>query len=187
MLEKLGVGGPSWEEQERERYRVNLVPVENQLSSGQPVEQKQRQLQASEAQRFEAEEEMEYVELEDQRRDSQVQRRYLEEQPTDSFEAARYNNPRYTEQSRSDAAPYGQTGFDQPGFEEPRIQEQRFDEQRFDEQRFDEQPWQEDPEESSLNVEPAPRRAMPASRRPVQKISEPLDVEPIQDDLDDPW
>ena len=208
VLEKLGVGGPSWEEQERERYRVNLVPVENQLSSGQPVEQKQRQLQASETQRFEAEEEMEYVELEDQRRDSQVQRRYLEEQPTDSFEPTRYNNSRYPEQSRSDAAPYGQTGFDQPRyeeppfketrFEEPRFEEarsqdqrfdgQRFDGQRFDEQRFDEQPWQEErPEESSLNVEPAPRRAMPASRRPVQKISEPLDVEPIQDDLDDPW
>jgi hypothetical protein len=193
VLEKLGVGGPSWEEQERERYRVNLVPVENQLSSGQPVEQKQRQLQASEAQRFEAEEEMEYVELEDQRRDSQVQRRYLEEQPTDSFEPARYNTSRYPEQSRSDAAPYKQTGFDQPRFEEPPFEEPRFNEariqdQRFDEQRFDEQPWQEEPpEESSLNVEPAPRRAMPASRRPVQKISEPLDVEPIQDDLDDPW
>jgi hypothetical protein len=182
---------------------VNLVPIENQLSSGQPVEQKQRQLQASEAQRFEAEEEMEYVELEDQRRDSQVQRRYLEEQPTDSFEPARYNTSRYPEQSRSDAAPYKQTGFDQPRFEEPRFEEPRFEEprfeeprfneariqdQRFDEQRFDEQPWQEEPpEESSLNVEPAPRRAMPASRRPVQKISEPLDVEPIQDDLDDPW
>ena len=193
VLEKLGVGGPSWEEQERERYRVNLVPVENQLSSGQPVEQQQRQLQASEAQRFEAEEEMEYVELEDQRRDSQVQRRYLEEQPTDSFEPARYNTSRYPEQSRSDAAPYKQTGFDQPRFEEPPFEEPRFNEariqdQRFDEQRFDEQPWQEEPpEESSLNVEPAPRRAMPASRRPVQKISEPLDVEPIQDDLDDPW
>jgi hypothetical protein len=172
---------------------VNLVPVENQLSSGQPVEQKQRQLQASEAQRFEAEEEMEYVELEDQSRDSQVQRHYLEEQPTDSFEATRYNNSRYPEQSRSDAAPYGQTGFDQPRYEEPSLKETRFEEpriqdQRFDEQRFDEQPWQkESPEESNLNVEPAPRRAMPASRRPVQKISEPLDVEPIQDDLDDPW
>ncbi len=193
VLEKLGVGGPSWEEQERERYRVNLVPVENQLSSGQPVEQKQRQLQASETQRFEAEEEMEYVELEDQRRDSQVQRRYLEEQPTDSFEPTRYNNSRYPEQSRSDAAPYGQTGFDQPRYEEPPFEETRFEEPRFDEpriqdQRFDGQPWQEErPEESILNVEPAPRRAMPASRRPVQKISEPLDVEPIQDDLDDPW
>jgi hypothetical protein len=128
------------------------------------------------------------VELEDQRRDSQVQRRYLEEQPTDSFEAARYNNSRYPEQSRSDAAPYGQTGFDQPRYEEPPFKETRFEEPRIQEQRFDEQPWQEErPEESSLNVEPAPRRAMPASRRPVQKISEPLDVEPIQDDLDDPW
>ena len=41
VLEKLGVGGPSWEEQERERYRVNVVPVENQLSSGQPAEEHQ--------------------------------------------------------------------------------------------------------------------------------------------------
>ena len=63
VLEKLGVGGPSWEEQERERYRVNLVPVENQLTSGQPQEQEQRRLQASEAERFEADAELEYVEL----------------------------------------------------------------------------------------------------------------------------
>jgi hypothetical protein len=163
VLEKLGVGGPSWEEQERERYRVNLVPVENQLSSGQPVEQQQRQLQASEAQRFEAEEEMEYVELEDQRRDAQPQRRYLEEQPADSFDSPRYNNARYR-----DEPSFEEHEFEQPRFEQPRIQEQRFD-------------------DSSLNDESAPRRAMPASRRPVQKISEPLDVEPIQDDLDDPW
>jgi hypothetical protein len=163
VLEKLGVGGPSWEEQERERYRVNLVPVENQLSSGQPVEQQQRQLQASEAQRFEAEEEMEYVELEDQRRDAQPQRRYLEEQPADSFDSPRYNNARYR---------------DEPSFEEPEFEQPRFEQPRIQEQRFD---------DSSLNDESAPRRAMPASRRPVQKISEPLDVEPIQDDLDDPW
>ena len=163
VLEKLGVGGPSWEEQERERYRVNLVPVENQLSSGQPVEQQQRQLQASEAQRFEAEEEMEYVELEDQRRDAQPQRRYLEEQPADSFDSPRYNNARYR---------------DEPSFEEPEFEQPRFEQPRIQEQRF---------EDSSLNDESAPRRAMPASRRPVQKISEPLDVEPIQDDLDDPW
>jgi sporulation protein YlmC with PRC-barrel domain len=168
VLEKLGVGGPSWEEQERERYRVNLVPVENQLSSGQPVEQQQRQLQASEAQRFEAEEEMEYVELEDQRRDAQPQRRYLEEQPTDSFESPRYNTARYRDEPSFNAAPNEEPSFEDPRFEEPQIKEQRFD-------------------DSSLNDDPAPRRAMPASRRPVQKISEPLDVEPIRDDLDDPW
>ncbi len=80
VLEKLGVGGTSWEEQERERYRVNLVPVENQLASGQPVEQEQRRLQAAESQRFEPEEEMEYVELEDQRRETVQQRRYLDDQ-----------------------------------------------------------------------------------------------------------
>jgi hypothetical protein len=178
VLEKLGVGGPSWEEQERERYRVNLVPVENQLSSGQPVEQQQRQLQASEAQRFEAEEEMEYVELEDQRRDAQPQRRYLEEQPADSFESPRYDNGRYRNEPRFDAAPNEETSFEEPLFTEPRFTEPRFTEPRIQGQRFD---------DSSLNDEPTPRRAMPASRRPVQKISEPLDVEPIQDDLDDPW
>ena len=168
VLEKLGVGGPSWEEQERERYRVNLVPVENQLSSGQSVEQQQRQLQASEAQRFEAEEEMEYVELEDQRRDAQPQRRYLEEQPTDSFDSPRYNNARYRDKPSVEEPRFEEPEFEQPQFEQPRIQAQRFD-------------------DSSLNDESSPRRAMPASRRPVQKISEPLDVEPIQDDLDDPW
>lgn len=178
VLEKLGVGGPSWEEQERERYRVNLVPVENQLSSGQPVEQQQRQLQASEAQRFEAEEEMEYVELEDQRRDAQPQRRYLEEQPTDSFESPRYDNGRYRDEPRFNAAPNEEPSFEEPRFTEPRLTEPRLTEPRIKEQRFD---------DSSLNDEPAPRRAMPASRRPVQKISEPLDVEPIQDDIDDPW
>ena len=176
VLEKLGVGGPSWEEQERERYRVNLVPVENQLSSGQPVEQQQRQLQASEAQRFEAEEEMEYVELEDQRRDAQPQRRYLEEQPTDSFESPRYNTARYRDEPSFNAATSEESSFEEPRFEEPRFEQPQIKEQRFD--------------DSSLNDDPAPRRAMPASRRPVQKISEPLDVEPIRDDLDDlddPW
>ena len=165
VLEKLGVGGPSWEEQERERYRVNLVPVENQLSSGQPVEQQQRQLQASEAQRFEAEEEMEYVELEDQRRDAQPQRRYLEEQTTDSFESPRYNTARYRDEPSFNAATSEESSFEEPRFEEPRFEQPQIKDQRFD--------------DLSLNDDPAPRRAMPASRRPVQKISEPLDVEPI--------
>ena len=111
---------------------------------------------------------MEYVELEDQRRDAQPQRRYLEEQPTDSFESPRYDNGRYRDEPRFNAAPNEEPRFTEPRLTEPRIKEQRFD-------------------DSSLNDEPAPRRAMPASRRPVQKISEPLDVEPIQDDLDDPW
>ena len=187
VLEKLGVGGPSWEEQERERYRVNLVPVENQLSSGQPVEQQQRQLQASEAQRFEAEEEMEYVELEDQRRDAQPQRRYLEEQPADSFDSPRYNKARYRDEPRFDAPPEDQSSFDQPGFDEPGFDEPGFDKPGFEEPRVKDRMKEQRFDDVNLNDEPTPRRAMPASKRPVQKISEPLDVEPIQDDLDDPW
>ena len=85
VLEKLGVGGPSWEEQERERYRVNLVPVENQLSSGQPAEEEQRRLTAAETEQFQAEEEIEYVELEDRRRDVISQRRYLDEPTEDPY------------------------------------------------------------------------------------------------------
>ena len=85
VLEKLGVGGPSWEEQERERYRVNLVPVENQLSSGQPAEEEQRRLTAAETEQFQAEEEIEYVELEDRRRDVMPQRRYLDEPTEDPY------------------------------------------------------------------------------------------------------
>ena len=101
VLEKLGVGGPSWEEQERERYRVNLVPVENQLSSGQPAEEEQPRLTAAETEQFEAEEEIEYVELEDRRRDVMPQRRYLDEPSEDPYLE---RNP-YQERERRDLEP----------------------------------------------------------------------------------
>ena len=38
LLEKLGVGGSSWEERELNGYSANLVPVENQLLSGSESE-----------------------------------------------------------------------------------------------------------------------------------------------------
>ena len=101
VLEKLGVGGPSWEEQERERYRVNLVPVENQLSSGQPAEEEQRRLTAAETEQFEAEEEIEYVELEDRRRDVMPQRRYLDEPSEDPY----LERDTYQERERRDPEP----------------------------------------------------------------------------------
>ncbi len=40
LLEKLGVGGSSWDEREVNGYSANLVPVENQLLSGSEEEQK---------------------------------------------------------------------------------------------------------------------------------------------------
>ena len=78
FLEKLGVGNSGWEESERERYRVNLVPVENQLTSGESVNDDQRLLEQS--QEIFEEEEMEYVELQDseeQQYDKEL--RYLDE------------------------------------------------------------------------------------------------------------
>ena len=78
FLEKLGVGNSGWEESERERYRVNLVPVENQLTSGESVNDDQRLLEQSE-EIFE-EEEMEYVELQDsEEQQYNKELRYLDE------------------------------------------------------------------------------------------------------------
>ena len=80
LLEKIGVGGSAWDERENERYRVNLVPVENQLTSGEEVEQNQRTLSASSETIFAPEEEeLEYVELEDRNQIYEKQSRYLEE------------------------------------------------------------------------------------------------------------
>ncbi len=79
FLEKLGVGNSGWDESERERYRVNLVPVENQLTSGESSNQDQRLLEQSQDEIFE-EEEMEYVELQDSEDEQYKQElRYLDE------------------------------------------------------------------------------------------------------------
>jgi sporulation protein YlmC with PRC-barrel domain len=39
LLEKLGVGGSSWDDRQANGYSANLVPVENQLLSGSELEQ----------------------------------------------------------------------------------------------------------------------------------------------------
>lgn len=162
VLEKLGVGGPSWEEQERERYRVNLVPVENQLTSGQPQEQEQRRLQASEAERFEADAELEYVELEERRQESMEQRRYLDE-------PQRYDErPAERAQTYNEPTPFEQ----QPAYEEQAAYEDR--------PSYEEQP--------PRRAMPASRRAVQQSGEPLDV--EPMeDAEPQRrsQDLDDPW
>ena len=86
LLEKLGIGGPSWEQEERERYRSSMVPVENQLAAGQPTvqEQQQRRIEPATNRRFEPEEDYDYVEVEQRReREPLRQRRYLDEEPLD--------------------------------------------------------------------------------------------------------
>jgi len=68
LLEKLGVGGSSWEERELNGYSANLVPVENQLLSGSESEEQNNLIEEYEEEVFEQDdyddEELEYVEIE---------------------------------------------------------------------------------------------------------------------------
>jgi len=70
LLEKLGVGGSSWDERESNGYAANLVPVENQLLSGSESEQQNNLVEEYEEQVVEQddyeddyEDELEYVEI----------------------------------------------------------------------------------------------------------------------------
>ena len=158
FLEKLGVGGSSWEEQERERYRLNVVPVENQLSSGQPAEAAPRQLEASQSEQFQAEQpELEYVELEQPREQEQTRRRYLDEMPMDEPEP--YREP---DRYRSRGPEVEERVYRDP---EPRYNEPRRDWEQSP--AYDERPRYDD-------------RPRPASRRPVERPGAPLDVEPME-------
>ncbi len=73
LLEKLGVGGSSWEDRESNRYTANLVPVENQLLSGSDVVQENYLLE--QAQEIEESEEEGEIELEE---DFEDQMEYVE-------------------------------------------------------------------------------------------------------------
>ena len=67
LLEKLGVGGSSWEERESGRYSANLIPVENQLLSGSESYETDKLLEESKEEDFYdediTEDELEYVEI----------------------------------------------------------------------------------------------------------------------------
>jgi len=75
LLEKLGVGGSSWDEREGNGYSANLVPVENQLLSGSESEQQNNVVEEYEEvveqddyendYEDDYEDELEYVEIKD--------------------------------------------------------------------------------------------------------------------------
>ena len=176
FLEKLGVGGASWEEQERERYRANLVPVQNQLASGQPSEQEQRRLQGATSERLEPQEELEYVELEDRRQELIPQRRYLDEPPS----ARETGYRRYQDEP---------SYRDEPAYrDEGRYQETRppsaYPTEGSPVFRDQQEPAYRNRSgfEQNQNFEPSeePLQPRPASRRPVQRPGDPLDVEPLE-------
>ena len=68
LLEKLGVGGSSWDERQANGYSANLVPVENQLLSGSESEQQNSLVEEYEeevSEQDDYEDELEYVEIND--------------------------------------------------------------------------------------------------------------------------
>ena len=69
LLEKLGVGGSSWDNREYTKFSSNLVPVENQLLSGVDTNQDTLLLEESREEEFidenEIDDELEYVALDD--------------------------------------------------------------------------------------------------------------------------
>ena len=197
VLEKLGVGGPSWEEQERERYRVNVVPVANQLTSGQPVEEQQKQLQASEAAAFAPEEELEYVEVDNRRSEQANRRRYMDDlaERDDYGRSPAYPAP---ERYRNDRYDSDRDDFDQGGrYSDAPIQRDPYEGDRFSQDNgYEPRPAAVDPYEPA--PEPFEARPRPAARRPIEPPGAPLDVEPMglndssiprqsNSDLDDPW
>jgi len=83
FLEKLGVGGSSWDNREYSKYSSNLVPVENQLLSGSETDKDNYLLEESQESEYtyedRYEDEMEYVEVDNSQNNNQVQKRmYLE-------------------------------------------------------------------------------------------------------------
>ncbi len=150
LLEKLGVGGSSWEEREANRYTANLVPVENQLLSGSESEEQNNFMEEIKEEEFieeEYEEELEYVEIETTKE--------------------KINNKK---QLYLDNDSSGQ---------------------------LDKQTDEENMTEFAVQ---RPSISNRASKRPIQRSQEPLDIEPVEEkktvienpqsesvEIDDPW
>ncbi|MDC3164883.1 PRC-barrel domain-containing protein [Prochlorococcus sp. AH-716-F10] len=151
LLEKLGVGGSSWEEREANRYTANLVPVENQLLSGSESEEQNNFMEEIKEEEFieeeEYEEELEYVEIETAKE--------------------KINNKK-------------QLYLDNDSSEQLDNQTDEENTTEFDVQR--------------------PSISNRASKRPIQRSQEPLDIEPVEEkktvienpqsesvEIDDPW
>ena len=83
FLEKLGVGGSSWDNREYNKYSSNLVPVENQLLSGSEREKDNYLLEESQENEYNYQDsydnEMEYVEVENSQNNTQAKKKlYLQ-------------------------------------------------------------------------------------------------------------
>ena len=160
FLEKLGVGGSSWDNREYSKYSSNLVPVENQLLSGSETDKDKYLLEESKENELNYEDsyedQMEYVEVNNSQDDIRGKKKlYLE-------------NDDYLDE-REIQREHKNRNMDNNDFE----------------QKF---------KESSISRKKA-------SKRPIEKIQDTLDIEPIDkkeksafdnqgldlNEIDDPW
>jgi len=171
LLEKLGIGGASWEQEERDRYRQSAVAVENQLASGQPTAQEQRRIQPATSRAVAAtrEEELEYVELERQRQEPLRQRRYLDEDDD------AYAPPGGERASR---------GWNETGTNEPRgYGEQRPGERGYPERTYPEQAYPKRISADGESLDRGPLDRSPLDRTPLDRglgDRNPIDRAPIE-------
>ena len=100
FLEKLGVGGSSWDNREYSKYSSNLVPVENQLLSGSETDKDEYLLNESQENEFayedNYEDEMEYIEVDNIQDKVQSKKKlYLEnDEHFDEYEIERESKKR---------------------------------------------------------------------------------------------
>ncbi len=163
LLEKLGIGGPSWEQEERERFRTGMVPVENQLAAGQASVQEQRRIQPATSRAFEPEEELEYVELEERRQQEPLrQRRYLDDEPETRSQGGSYPEGRFQEDR-------DQQDLDQQGrYQEDRYQEGRYQNEPYQDQRSPQERYPQD----RYPADGYPADGYPADRYPENRFPE---------------
>ena len=106
LLEKLGVGGSSWDDREYTKFSSNLVPVENQLLSGTETNQESLLLEESREEEFiddsEIDDEFEYVDLDDSQENLRVKKQlYLDNDYSkeNNFDNNSIQSQRFTKQS----------------------------------------------------------------------------------------
>jgi sporulation protein YlmC with PRC-barrel domain len=189
LLEKLGIGGPGWEQEERERYRLNMVPVENQLAAGLPAASEQRRIQPATSNRvMEPEAELDYVEVERRSQEPLRQRRYLDEDDErydrDGYGGDRGGSGRF-ESGQIESGQFESGQFDSERFGSGRPGSERFgsgrpSSERPGSDRFE--PGRPDFESDRFDAEPFPGeragRESYGAERPAPSRREPLDQEP---------
>jgi sporulation protein YlmC with PRC-barrel domain len=214
LLEKLGIGGSGWEQEERERFRGAAVPAENQLAPGQATAAEQRRIQPARSRAFEPEAEMQYVELEERReREPLRQRRYLDEDDGPRQERYRDSESSYRDLDSEPAPRYRDRDLELKRDRDRDLGQDRYEERersgdrdRQAPPRFrdpEPEPWRgrdgdEDPLENETEQSGGRRpleagQLQPAKNRPLSygpPSSRPRDEGPVDveaEPLDDPW